>query len=746
MKKIKLLVWLISGILLFNACENAIKNDDYINIDGYVITQDGTPVEGAIVKAFNSEKVFAIDTTDSDGLFYLPAIPKSAMGLQLEAHKEGFSINNMPFKSAEGMMMKGKLPIVLGKGEDCCNTVNVLVKDDETGEAIKDAQVKIAQKNDFYKIKNTDDNGKVSFDSLCKGSYWIRVYKDGYQVKEEDFKLDSCKTLNFEIKLKKQNKENCCNQFELKITDKESGSPINEAEVKLYNKNGYSNKLYTNQDGYVKFTSLCSDYYIYRVYKANYEVIEGDVKLGECDTVIKSLQLRKVNSDTCCNNKLSVYLYDGDNKEFVKGAKVTIWKNGSVYKSKLSETNPVKFEEICSGVYGVSITHDNYKTVEFKAEFGCNGDKVVEQILYKKQNTDTCCNNTLKVIIKDKDTGELIKNGKVKLIKDNQVIETKTTENGYVVFEKICSGKYQVNVYSDKYQVSETIVSFICNENKELVALLKKNQNEVCCDNVLKVTVVNKENQPIKNAKVKLWLNNSEFLYAYSNENGLAIIEKICKGIYGISINHEEYNSQEYKVEFNCGETKELKAELTKNTKDSCCDGKVKIWVKNENGELIKTAKINLWSGGKIISTLKSEQGYVLFEKLCQGKYGVSILAEQYKGQEFDFTLGCNESKEFTKTLQKNSNDSCNTAVLKLIIKDNDTKNPISGASVKIYSNNQLVAEGKSTEDGYFVKEQLKAPAVYLIVVTKDDFNGAEFKIEFKECTKYQETVWLKKK
>jgi len=131
---------------------------------------------------------------------------------------------------------------------------------------------------------------------------------------------------------------------------------------------------------------------------------------------------------------------------------------------------------------------------------------------------------------------------------------------------------------------------------------------------------------------------------------------------------------------------------------------------------------------------------------LCQGKYGVSILAEQYKGQEFDFTLGCNESKEFTKTLQKSSNDSCYTAVLKLIIKDIDTKNPISGASVKIYSNNQLVAEGKSTEDGYFVKEQLKAPAVYLIVVTKDDFNGAEFKIEFKECTKYQETVWLKKK
>ncbi|MDP0941425.1 hypothetical protein, partial [Klebsiella quasipneumoniae] len=85
----------------------------------------------------------------------------------------------------------------------------------------------------------------------------------------------------------------------------------------------------------------------------------------------------------------------------------------------------------------------------------------------------------------------------------------------------------------------------------------------------------------------------------------------------------------------------------------------IKVWVQNESGEKIKNAEVRLWKDGKKIESGKSVDGYVYFDDLCEGKYGISIFADNYKEIEFNVELGCNEQKVIEKKLVKNGDEPC---------------------------------------------------------------------------------------
>jgi len=472
--KVKLLLLALSSLLIITSCEdNTSDAGNLVNIDGYVINKEGQPIANAIIKAFNKEQVFATDTTDNLGMFTLLNVPESVQDLKIAAVSDNYSYFEMPYGNAKSLMEKGKLPILLEGQDTCCNKVKVVVKDDSTGNPIKGAQVKLAKfQSDWKQIKESDSTGTVIFENICDAKYWIRVAIDGYSVKEEDFTIDSCQTLEFEIKLKQNEK-------------------------------------------------------------------------------------------------------------------------------------------------------------------------------------DSCCDNSIKIWVKDNE-GELIKNAKVKLWREGKNITYKISENGYVTFNELCKGKY------------------------------------------------------------------------------------------GFDIIAEGYKSIEFNQEFDCGESKELTKNLERVEQDTCCDGRIKIWVKDSAGELIKNAKVKLWKDGQYKTYKVSENGYVVFEELCKGKYGFSILSEQYKGQEFDYELGCNETKEFTKVLEKNS-DTCYTAALKIYAKDYENSEPIPGAKVIIKLGDDVVFEGTTNEAAYIKKEGLKAPAKYLVIVSKENYQTTQFEINFTICKTIQETAKLKK-
>jgi hypothetical protein len=249
----------------------------------------------------------------------------------------------------------------------------------------------------------------------------------------------------------------------------------------------------------------------------------------------------------------------------------------------------------------------------------------------------------------------------------------------------------------------------------------------------------------LNGATVKIYKDGQVVAYKTVAE-GYAKFTDLCKGVYLIKIIAEGYTAISFEYEMGCNTEQELAKSLEKtNTGDSCCDGRIKLVVKDKNtGSIITGATVKLWKSGTLVSTKTVSGDYVVFEKVCKGTYGMDIIAEGYQGIEFQIELGCNETIYLTKELQSNNaSDTCYTAILKLMIKDSTNSTAISGATIKIYLGDDLVAEGESSAEGYYVKESLMAPAEYRVVISKDGYVSKAFEFYFNECKKIAETVRL---
>ncbi|MCK5742906.1 MAG: hypothetical protein KAH48_11860, partial [Chlorobi bacterium] len=209
----------------------------------------------------------------------------------------------------------------------------------------------------------------------------------------------------------------------------------------------------------------------------------------------------------------------------------------------------------------------------------------------------------------------------------------------------------------------------------------------------------------IKGAIVKLYFKDVKIGMKIVEGEGVKF-EDLCEGAYTAVIIAEGYQDIEFRFELDCNEVKEIHKDMVSNgQKDSCCDGKIYIVPKDaDSGEKLRYALVRLYFNGKKIAEKKSGEGYVMFEDLCEGKYGVDILAEGYKNIEFHVELSCNEEKELHKELQSDGNkDSCCNGVIYYILKEQETKKPIVEAKIRLYDNDEKLAEKYTNRDGVVI-------------------------------------------
>jgi hypothetical protein len=113
-----------------------------------------------------------------------------------------------------------------------------------------------------------------------------------------------------------------------------------------------------------------------------------------------------------------------------------------------------------------------------------------------------------------------------------------------------------------------------------------------------------------------------------------------------------------------------------------------------------------------------------------------------YRSKEFEFELGCNETKELVKYLVPSS-DTCCTAILKLKILDDSTGTAISGARAIVRYEGTNIADPVSNSEGWAVAYNLCAPRTYSIQVSAEGYQVREFTIRFGECKTIAETIRL---
>lgn len=177
------------------------------------------------------------------------------------------------------------------------------------------------------------------------------------------------------------------------------------------------------------------------------------------------------------------------------------------------------------------------------------------------------------------------------------------------------------------------------------------------------------------------------------------------------------------------------------NNQDTCCHGKIRLYVKDSTNIYLKNAKVKLWKGNVLVAEkYTNDNGYVAFEEVCKGQYQLSIIREGYKGMEFSFTMDCNEIKEATKILTK---DVCCTGKIKFKLVDKTTLTAIQGATVKIWKHGQILATATSNVEGWVVFENLCAPVEYGFDFEAQGYKHKELSLKLSECKTVQETIKL---
>jgi hypothetical protein len=437
--------------------------------------------------------------------------------------------------------------------------------DDETIEA---AIFEVKSGNKIIASDTTDEDGnfEVSFETAAPASIDIVIRHDDFQSFSSSLEslLESNSNLE-NIPLQLQYNENCNSTFLITVKNEE-GNPIAGAEVKLRLGDKAKKKGETGDNGTVLFSNICPGTYNIRIAAESYQVEEADGIEFEEDSHKETIYtLTQAEEEECCNNILIVYPKDKNSGELIEFAKVKLWKEGTIIEMAEIKNGKAIIDGICKGQYGVSIHAENYQTQDFSIEFGCEQTKEISKFL-EAIDKDSCCEGRIKIIAKDKATGENISQGTVKLWKDGKLLASKAlNESGYAVFEGLCEGKYGVDILSELYENIEFSIELGCNENKVLEKSLVHNEENPCCEGV--VWVFPKDavsGEKIVGAKVKLWQNGKIIAVKEVNGDGFAKFEGICEGNYAISILKETYQTKEFTFEIGCNKERELVKEMEK--------------------------------------------------------------------------------------------------------------------------------------------------------------------------------------
>lgn len=651
----------LASVLFFSCKDNSTAPIETQQLTAYLVDASDNPVPDAYVQAFQGNSKISSDTTNDDGQFELANIPIDLTNIYLIIRASSFPETktelNKVMKSNE--FNSGKKFKIL-RSDNCKSSITITVQDSANGNPLANVWVKVSKEDQIYAKIKTNSEGKIIITNLCSGKYWYRVAPDGYKVVEGYFILGENDQQSITIKVSKIQQQNCCSQLHIKVIDNDSGQPINNAEVKLA-KTGtdWYTKKYTNADGKVTFGEICDGKYWIRVAKDGYKVKEEDGFIfSECDTLEAIIKLIKnTPPPDSCYGAFYLTVLDNANGNPIAGADVKLTKEGwEGARKSTSDNGKVSFGQLAPGKYFVRIAKDGYQVIETYFILEKCDTIVWERKLTKSEQKDTCCAGKIIIYAKDESSKAMINGAVVKLWKGGQLIKS--------------------------------------------------------------ITIT--ENQPAK-------------------------FTDLCEGQYGISVNAENYNGKEMNISLGCNKTEEATLYLTKKQQDSCCNNKLIVYIKDDStGQALKNAKVRIWKNGQQLTyKLTDENGKAVFEQLCKGSYGVDVIRESYQSIEFQFEVNCNDTKEITKTMK--INQPCTTAGLKFLVKDYENGTPISGATVVIKANGQVIAQGTTNAEGYYIKENLAAPFVYSITISKDGYQTQTFEITVKECKLYGETVKLKK-
>ena len=610
----------------------------------------------------------------------------------------------------------------LMENEECCNGRAVIYPlKDSTERLIEGAEVTL-WKNGKAVGTYVVTGEPIVLENLCEGEYGISIHHKLFKSIEFEFSIKCDDELEFRKNMKPI--EDCCNgEVTIYPKDEESGEIIDDAIVLLKDKNGkVIGDSRVNDGKPVVYSELCEGEYTIVVESHHYERYEKKIEV-KCDN--KETIIIKMTKNDCCEGVINVLPKDKETGDVLNGAIVVIKdKNGnSLRDQKVEGDRAVVFDSLCTGNYIIVIEHEDYARYQETVEVDCK-----EETNLIAKMTKHCCDGVVSVLAKDKETKDILNGAKVSLHKNDDLIEDgETIGDKSVIFDGLCEGNYTITIIKDGYKLYEWVVEIKCGKELEFI---KELETDECCDNNIKIKVLDDEtNEVIEDVIVKLWKDGKVTHELKTNNDGYVELDELCKGKYGVDLMHGDYKNIEFNFEVDCKVKRTIEKKMTK---DDCCNNRAEFKVRDKsNSEPIEDAEVELVKNGKVIKQGRTDNnGKIVFEELCEGKYQVNIKHEHYEAIEFLQEFDCNGSITIEKKLNKSD---CCDARLELKIKDEDL-NYLKGVTVKLYKGQDKIATKTTNSDGRVVFEGICESDEYSFSASKDGFKGFEFDFDVSDC------------
>ncbi len=623
--------------------------------------------------------------------------------------------------------------------DSCCDGIAKLFIKDKDGKYIIGAKFKLSLNGKVIKDGSvTSNNEPITLDKLCEGKYRLVITAEGFNAIEMDVTVSCKEPVNVSKVMEKPSVDTCCDGIAKLFVKDKDGKYIVGAKYKLYlNGKVIKEGSITSNSEPLTLDKLCEGKYSISINADGYNGVETNLTVSCKEPVSVSKILEKKAADSCCDGIANIILKD-ENGNLIPNAKIKLVLNGKVIKEVVTNGKDiVNLLGLCEGKYRLLITADGYKGSESDLVISCKEPANVNKILVKP-TSDSCCDGIVKIYAKDA-SGKMLLGATVKLMQNGQVVKSVVT-NGTdpIIFSGLCQGPYKVLIAFEGYVAVDAEIQVSCEEPTTLIKILESNKKDSCCDGIAKLFIKDKDGKYIIGAKYKLSLNGKVIKDgSVSNSNEPVTLDKLCEGKYRLVITAEGYNAIEMDVNVSCKEPVNVSKVMGKPTTDSCCEGIAKIYAKDKESKYLVGAKFKLYLNGKAIKegTFTSANEPITLDKLCEGKYSITISLDGYNSVEASFTVSCKEPVTLIKVLEKKTTDSCCDGIAKFYVKNSEGK-IIVGAKIKVFKGSTLIKEATiSSEYEPFVLNGLCEGDGYSVSFSADGFSGIEtsFAVSCKE-------------
>ncbi|MCZ7554916.1 MAG: carboxypeptidase regulatory-like domain-containing protein [Bacteroidia bacterium] len=431
---------------------------------------NNNPIEGAKVVVKKNGVVKGEALTNASGVVVIGNLCEG--GYTYRVSKEGWTVREGEFAINSSCDPVTRDVTMEQTQQVCCSGVLTLTVKDVNGNPIQGAKVLIKKNGVPISDPLTNASGVITVDGLCAGEYTYRISKDGWQVIEGSFAINTnCDPVTL-LKTMEQTQQVCCSGV-LTLTVKDvNGNPIQGAKV-LVKKGGVAvEDPLTNAAGTIVIDGLCAGEYTYRISKEGWQVIEGSFVINtNCDpvTVLKTME---PTQQVCCSGVFTLTVKDANGNP-IQGAKVYLKKSGSVVADPLTNANgQVVVSNLCAGAYTWKIVKDGFAVNEGSFAINEQCDPVVREATLISDTP--CCTGVLTVTVKD-GSNNPVAGAAVRLWK-NSILQTtiQTDSNGVAVISDLCKGSYGVDVAKTGYQTREFTFSInaSCDPFNKIVELI----------------------------------------------------------------------------------------------------------------------------------------------------------------------------------------------------------------------------------------------------------------------------------